>query len=84
MGQEHSVDGLVEQAKVATAALVDAVARHKLAAEAEKAASREETAALNMVNEAQKAVDKVLSEIHALAPFDSDWGRQHRRRLAGG
>lgn len=56
--------------------LKDAVAAHTEAAGATGIARRAETAALNRLNEAQKAFDARVAELRAAAPWDSDWGNK--------
>jgi hypothetical protein len=62
--------------------LYDAVAElaqrgdeHRLAALRAAEASRAETHALNRVNEAQAAFDKLVAQVKNAAPRSSDWKR---------
>lgn len=52
-----------------------AQAKHGNAVEHVRIARSEETAALNRLNEAQKALDKALADLRKGAAHDSDWGR---------
>lgn len=56
------------------------VANERLASASQRtyAARREETAALNEVNEAQKHFEELVAFVRGQAPRDTGWGQQRR------
>lgn len=61
------------QMESAIADLAGAIDRHHVCKRRIEAASREETAALNKVNEAQKRIDALVAEMVRQSPPGSDW-----------
>ena len=57
--------------------------RHEQLAKVAREASRDETSALNRLNEAQKAFDEAVAALRKGAPRDSNWNRfgQIERRM---
>lgn len=55
--------------------LTQATERLAAAAVRRADASRDETSARNAVNEAQKKLDKLYSDLRKAAPRDTNWGR---------
>lgn len=53
--------------------------QYEEARERASVASREETIALNRLNQAQKAFDERVRELRAEAPARSDWGNRRTR-----
>lgn len=68
MGDKPSIEALANRVK-------DAQEKHRICAQVSGDARREETAALNAVNAAQKEFDKAISDFKATAPQNSDWKR---------
>jgi len=59
--------------------LREATTRFNQADQKYRTASSERTAALNAVNDAQKAFDKALGDLRGSAPVDTDWGQPASR-----
>lgn len=55
--------------------LAQATERLNMAAQRQRDASKDETAALNAVNAAQKKLDDLYSTLRGMAPRGTDWGR---------
>lgn len=71
-GQPESLNTQLFNAVAAVAAAND---RHARMREMTAQALREETAALNALNEAQARFDGLVAEVKKSAPRDSDWKR---------
>jgi hypothetical protein len=56
--------------------LIEAMAAYKLANDKASFARREETEALNRLNEAQKSFDAAIADLRANAPLHSDWAQE--------
>ncbi len=65
---EHKLSDLYERLQCATV-------RYKVCEEASEAASKEQTLALNQLNNAQRALDECIKGMKANAPSRSDWQR---------
>ncbi len=55
-----------------------ATERYKSCLDATATARREETAALNRLNEAQRQLDKIIAQMRKESPRDSDWRRDEK------
>ena len=56
--------------------LADAVAYHQQAVTRTRQAQQAETTAMNRLNNAQKAIDKIVEALRQMCPGDSDWRRK--------
>lgn len=61
-----------------------ATERYKSSLDATATARREETAALNRLNEAQRQLDKIIAQMRKESPRDSDWKEPARGDPPGG
>ena len=67
------------QIKQAADGVIAASAAYEEKCEASRVAYREELQALNRLNNAQKALDKMLLEARKAAPSSSDWRNSMQR-----
>jgi hypothetical protein len=71
------IPGVLEFADLVRA-LADATARLEKASERAAQASRDETSARNVVNEAQRALDRHMDVLRRAANRGTDWGQERR------
>lgn len=64
--------------------MIEAVGRHDVAKHDEREGRSRATAALNDLNTAQRAFDKVVLTMHKAAPVESDWQREVKVATVGG
>lgn len=81
LARKKKEEGAVEKVKSLAdleQVLAAALNAHRTARTASEAASRNETAALNALNAAQKALDDRIQSLRAAAPKGSDWAATAR------